>query len=303
MSAKCPALADPAHTEWSLCPSTPAAILFTVLFALTTVVHLSQAIYYKKIYCWVIVGSAFAQTINYICRIISIKHPNTLSPYAAWFVIILASTDYAMCSANPMANSTQIAPLFTNAFVYMVMGRMVWNYIPNAKLYRVTAWRFSTYFVVFDIFALLIQVIGASSSGASRQANQKVLNAIHIYMGGIAVQQFFIVVFFFFAIKFHRIILEQVRQGVHGVSSVLPLLYAVYAVLLLITTRIIFRLIEYSHGFKSNIPDHEAYQYALDSVPMLFALVILNFIHPGRIMPGKESDLPSRKERRAEGLL
>jgi hypothetical protein len=154
-----------------MCPSTPAAILFTVLFALTTVLHLSQAIYYKKIYCWVIVGSAFTQTINYICRIISIKHPNTLSPYAAWFVIILTSTDYAMFSANPMANSTQIAPLFTNAFVYMVMGesplpfdvatwrdhlicdseRMVWNYIPNAKLYRVTAWRFSTYFVVFDI--------------------------------------------------------------------------------------------------------------------------------------------------------
>jgi hypothetical protein len=66
--------------------------------------------------------------------------------------------------------------------------------------------------------------------------------------------------------------------------------------------RIVFRLVEYSDGFKSNIPDHEAYQYALDSLPMLFALVILNFIHPGRIMPGKESDLPGRKERKAEGI-
>jgi hypothetical protein len=35
---------------------------------------------------------------------------------------------------------------------------------------------------------------------------------------------------------------------------------------------------------------------------MLCSLVILNVIHPGRIMPGKESDLPSRKERKVEGI-
>ncbi|PVI00601.1 hypothetical protein DM02DRAFT_671901 [Periconia macrospinosa] len=284
MPASCPALADPDRTEWSLCPSTPAAILFTVLFAFTTIVHLVQAVHYKKAYCWVIVGSALAQTITYICRITSIKNPNDLGPYAAWFVIIL------------------VAPLFTNAFVYMAMGRMIWNYIPNAMLYRVTAWNFSAYFVIFDIIALLIQVAGASSSGASRHANQQVLNAIHIYMGGVAVQQFFILVFLFYAIKFHRMVLQQIQQGTEGVSGALPLLYAIYAVLLLITIRIVFRLVEYSHGFKSTIPDHEAYQYALDSVPMLLALVVLNFFHPGRIMPGKNSDLPSRQERKVDGI-
>jgi hypothetical protein len=66
--------------------------------------------------------------------------------------------------------------------------------------------------------------------------------------------------------------------------------------------RIIFRLIEYAQGFKSTIPTHEAYQYCLDSLPMLCALVILNFIHPGRLMPGKESNFPSRIERRAGAI-
>lgn len=66
--------------------------------------------------------------------------------------------------------------------------------------------------------------------------------------------------------------------------------------------RIIFRLCEYAQGFQSNIPTHEAYQYCLDSVPMLFGLVILNIIHPGRIMPGKESNLPSRKDRKERGI-
>lgn len=56
-------------------------------------------------------------------------------------------------------------------------------------------------------------------------------------MGGVGVQQFFILVFFFYAIKFHRIILQQIRQGIEGVSNALPLLYAIYAVLTLITVR------------------------------------------------------------------
>lgn len=62
--------------------------------------------------------------------------------------------------------------------------------------------------------------------------------------------------------------------------------------------RIIFRLCEYSQGLDSKIPLHEAYQYCLDSLPMLLALVILNIAHPGRIMPGTESEVPSRKERK-----
>ena len=66
--------------------------------------------------------------------------------------------------------------------------------------------------------------------------------------------------------------------------------------------RVIFRLCEYAQGFQSTIPTHEAYQYCLDSVPMLCSLVILNFLHPGRIMPGEESNLPGRKERKAEGI-
>lgn len=34
---------------------------------------------------------------------------------------------------------------------------------------------------------------------------------------------------------------------------------------------------------------------------MFIALVLLNVVHPGRLMPGKESDLPSRKSRKEMG--
>ena len=34
---------------------------------------------------------------------------------------------------------------------------------------------------------------------------------------------------------------------------------------------------------------------------MLTALVLFNIVHPGQIMPGRDSDLPSRKQRKAMG--
>jgi hypothetical protein len=85
------------------------------------------------VYTWVIATSAAAQLAAYVFRIISIKTPSSDGLYAAWFVVIL------------------VAPLWTNAFVYMVLGRMVWNFTKRAKVLGLTAWRFGMLFVILDI--------------------------------------------------------------------------------------------------------------------------------------------------------
>jgi hypothetical protein len=82
------------------------------------------------------------------------------------------------------------------------------------------------------------------------------------------------------------------------------LLYALLATLGLITTRIIYRLVEFAAGIDPNsnpLPFHEWYFYVFDAAPMLLALVIMNFAHPGRILVGPGSEFPkglSRKEKR-----
>ncbi len=60
-------------SQWSFCPSIPAASLFLSLFLLTTLPHLIQAIYHKKPYCTILVLSGTLQTLNYIFRILSIQ--------------------------------------------------------------------------------------------------------------------------------------------------------------------------------------------------------------------------------------
>jgi hypothetical protein len=101
------------------------------------------------------------------------------------------------------------------------------------------------------------------------------------------------------AVTFQRRITREAVDG-DGRTRAIRLLYVLYAVLLFITIRIIFRLIEYSHGIYSSIPNHEVYMYIFDSTPMFFATLLFNIVHPGKYMPGKESDLPSRKEYRRE---
>lgn len=195
-----------------------------------------------------------------------------------------------------LVDTLQVAPLLTNAFAYMVMGRMIYNFTTRAKIFGVKAWRFTLFFVVLDVTAFLVQVAGAALASQKNLSNGQTLTDLHIYQGGVALQQIFIFVFLAASIKFHRTFASESPAAKK--AQALRLLYTVYAVLTLITLRILFRIAEYSKGLTSTIPNHEAYQYCLDSLPMFIALVLFNVVHPGKIMAGRESDFPSRKDRK-----
>lgn len=56
-----------------------------------------------------------------------------------------------ICFGGAFVNdAAKVAPLLTNAFAYLVMGRMVYNFTAQAKIFGVKAWRFTLYFVLLD---------------------------------------------------------------------------------------------------------------------------------------------------------
>jgi hypothetical protein len=73
------------------------------------------------------------ETVAMVSRCLSIVHPTSGGPYTIWFVLVLVS------------------PLWINAFVYMIMGRMIYNFIPAQKIAGIPARKFGLYFVLFDI--------------------------------------------------------------------------------------------------------------------------------------------------------
>ncbi len=126
------ALDDPKNL-WNFCPNLGADVFFCVLFGVFSIIHTVQAIRYRKWYCTVVIIASYWQTATYIARALSIIHPRNTILYTMWSILIL------------------IGPLWINAFVYMVVGRMVFNFLDNHKLGGVKAWKLGTLFVCFDI--------------------------------------------------------------------------------------------------------------------------------------------------------
>ena len=277
------------RNEWPYYPSFGAAILFSILFGVTTVTHIVQARLYCKRFCWVIIMAGIWETTGFVLRILSTRNQISMGLYIPEELFIL------------------LAPIWINAFVYMTLGRMVYYFLPERKVLGITATKLARYFVCMDILSFAVQAVGGSmASGGTNESPDAVMAGIHVYMAGIGLQEFFIILFVSLAVAFHFRMLFLEKSGalvtVQLNPSWRPLLYTVYGALVLITIRIIFRLVQYSAGVLTYIPTHEVFIYCFEALPMLVSLFLLNFAHPGRYLIGPGSEYPkkSRQQKREE---
>ncbi|KAG4431398.1 hypothetical protein IFR05_013109 [Cadophora sp. M221] len=303
---KCLPVTDP-DNMWTYCPSLPLSAVFAALFFATTAVHIFQAHKFKKSFCWVLIMGAIWETAAFVIRCISIENPTIEGAYDPQFILIL------------------LAPLWINAFAYMVLGRMVFFFLENKRLYGVKAERMALVFVLLDLASFAIQFAGGLLTISKNF--QTLQTGLRIYTAGVALQEFFILCFLFLVWTFQRRLSRECEPERAGKAR--GLLWVVYVVLGLITPftnnepppvpymiiskyihsqinqfRILFRIIEFSAGAGTTLThefrSHEWYAYVFDSAPMFIALVVLNIWHPGRVLVGKESEFKSRKERRRE---
>jgi hypothetical protein len=76
---------------------------------------------------------AIWETASFVIRIISIQYPTSQGAYDPSFILFL------------------LAPLWINAFDYMLLGRMVYHYLPNKRLFGIRAERMTMCFVLLDL--------------------------------------------------------------------------------------------------------------------------------------------------------
>jgi hypothetical protein len=69
-------------------------------------------------------------------------------------------------------NVVKVAPLFTNAFVYVIMSRMIWNHIPAAKIWNVSAT------VSPRFLGLCLLILGAREVKVSKSLRDSLLNLL-----------------------------------------------------------------------------------------------------------------------------
>ncbi|KAJ4327823.1 hypothetical protein N0V84_001785 [Fusarium piperis] len=272
---------DACNSNYFFDPSFAANLAFCVLFGMTTLAHITQAIIFKKRFCWVVIMGAAWETIGFTFKTLGSRAQQNFQ-YLLWGQLLFL-----------------LAPLWLNAFVYMAVARMVYFRMPDRKLLGIKAIRMTVVFVWIDVILFIVQ-----GGGGSMLSSDKDQNLIRIgqkvYMAGVGAQLGIIVIFSgltaFFYYKLREI------EG-RDIGRMKWLIWTMLLVLILIIIRIVYRLIEFGPGVDSHnkLLTHEGYPLGLDAFPILFALVLLNVMHPGFVLRGPDSEFPrlSRKEKKA----
>lgn len=212
------------NSNYNFNPSYSAAVAVAVIFGILTTVHLAEAIIFKKRYAWILIMGALWETLAFITGALG-AHDQQNAGYATSHILLFL-----------------LAPLWVNAFIYMTFSRMVHYFLPDKKVWIFQATGMSKWFVWADILSFIVQAAGGimSSPGGSTQTMQ---TGLHIYTGGVALQEFFILCFLGVMVVFHRKVLQisqspipqENDMGSNVSKSWKGLLYTLYVVLAFIS--------------------------------------------------------------------
>ncbi|KEP54383.1 intermediate peptidase [Rhizoctonia solani 123E] len=253
----------------------PAAALFAALFGLSFGLHIIQAIRGKCRYLLPLLIATLMEVVGYIFRILAIKKSNQLWPLIPSETLIIT------------------APAFLAANNYMIFGRIM-AYVGSE--YGLVGHELITkVFVTADVVAILTQASGGSMLSGDDFSSVKIGRTILIV--GLAFQVVSFGIFMFIALAFD---LKTRRNLGSKMNPIRPLIWAFYLSAVLIIVRSIFRTIEFSTiSFESEeqqgyIITHEWMFYIFDSLLILIATAVFNWVHPS-------GNLPSKKGLRMDG--
>lgn len=202
------------------------------------------------------------EIIGYLFRILaSKKNPYAVSYFVAQYFCIV------------------VAPVFFSAAIYTIISVMInlvgRKYAPLSP--RLILW----IFIVCDVVATAVQITGAALVGSAYSDQRDPTTANNILLAGLAFQVFsfavFILCFILFIYKARRVIGRDLKMFS---TAVLVASLAVYL-------RTMFRLAETAEGLLEYLSTHEVFFGCLEFLPIVVAVYLLVYWHPGRCL-GKE---------------
>ncbi|KAF3919893.1 hypothetical protein ABW21_db0206437 [Orbilia brochopaga] len=249
---------------WYYCPDETLAILFAVLFGVSGLIHLAQAICYRNKYMPIYVFGCWAIATGLSLRAHT-AHTRDLQSLG-----LLIPSQVLVYSGPPVFS----------AALYFVLARICY-YVPRAA--PITPYRIVRTFISLDGLCELLVGAGTgmfvNTTAPSRQKiGQGLLRA------ALILQLLLFLAFAYFSIKLQR---NAKRLGIWGKWRMS--LYTLYVCGFWVMVRCIYRLVEFFEGFKGELILHEAYFYALECIPMLLSAAYMNVMHVSRWLPRKST--------------
>ncbi|GFF52968.1 protein RTA1 [Aspergillus udagawae] len=252
-------------------PSLPAAIVFSVLFNITTLAHLYQRVKSGSKYMNPFIVGGLFQVIGYGCRAASHFFENSTTLYAIQSLLVL------------------LAPTLYAASIYMILGRTI-QFLHAERLSPVPVRWMTKTFVAGDILSFILQGAGGGVMSAGSANSQDI--GTYIIVAGLGVQLLFFGVFVIVAFLFHfRFSSSEDAGSAASTSEKVPwarswkgLLWVLYLVSGLILIRSTFRMVEFAQGFNGYLISHEIFMYVLDTALMFVLMVVMNVVHPSGVL-------------------
>ncbi|PGH19548.1 hypothetical protein AJ80_03884 [Polytolypa hystricis UAMH7299] len=247
-------------------PSLAAAVLFTVLFGLTTLYHGYQLTRARLWYFIPLLVGGIFEVVGYMGRAIS----STETP------------DWALGAFIMQSLTLLLAPAFFAASIYMALGRIILvadgedcSLIPKKWLTKI--------FVAGDVLSFVTQGAGGGILATGKSLDKIELGE-RVIIGGLMIQVVFFGVFTVVSIVFHVRIRARVAN--HPASLRFPWAkhqYVLYITSILVLIRSVFRVIEYVQGNAGYLLSHEVFLYVFDGVLMLAVMGLFNVVHPSEV--------------------
>jgi len=255
---------DTSYQLYRYKPSVAAAILFIVLFTLTTVLHLTQMIRTRTWFFIPFCVGGLCEMIGFIARTV-----NAYEPYRQWSLV-----PFIVQSVFPL-----VAPALFAASIYMELGRIVELVQGDGHLFIKR--RFLTgIFVTGDVISFFMQGGGGGLMGSNSLSTVRL--GEKVIVGGLFVQITFFGIFVLAAAIFHR----RMRMRPTSRSLEVPWqkhMFALYTVSVLILGRSVFRVVEFLQGNNGYTMHTEAFLYVFDATLMLLVMFCMNWFHPSEI--------------------
>ncbi|EGP87264.1 uncharacterized protein MYCGRDRAFT_42167 [Zymoseptoria tritici IPO323] len=238
-------------------PSLAVGVLGVVLFSIAAITHAYLLFRHRTWYFTPILVGTIMEIVGYVFRILSSQQ----DPYSVpWFVV-----QYFFIVVAPVMFSAAIYTLVS--VMIDIYGRQYAPLPPKVVL---------AVFITCDVAATIIQVAGAALVGVAYSNQKDPTTYNNILLAGLAFQVFSFAVFL--VVLAWTLVKARVSPAKISRSFITGLIIATLAVYL----RTCFRLAETAEGLMEELSTHEVYFGCLEFAPVVVAVFIFTYWHPGR---------------------
>ncbi|KAJ5340331.1 RTA-like protein [Penicillium brevicompactum] len=243
-------------------PSPAAAIIFVVLFGITTVWHIWIMIQRRAFYFVVLIIGGGLEIAGYICRFLGHDNTGAMTLYIVQTLTIL------------------VAPALFAASIYMVLGRLV-RLVQSEAYSPISPSLLTKIFVGGDILSFVVQIAGSGLLTSNFNVGKAII------LVGLATQIVFFALFVVCATIFHRRLSRvptstSLRLDQEHKMQWRDITRVIFIASALVFVRSIFRFVEFTGGMDSPMLKTEAYLYICDSTLMFLVLAVLVYWHPSK---------------------